>query len=277
MNMAKQMDWIAPQLTGGIGNRLFQLAAACGLSEKWNRPVVFFLPRCGPTDHGPFENIFKLLPHVPKVDSASNWDVLVEPHRGMYTYYPFPEVASSPGCFTVQGWRQSEKYFPKHGIHLDFENALGTDAAAKLKQQITDPMTTWFIHVRLGDYKLLPHHQVNLTRYYAKCIFQIPRGSTLILLSDEVAACEEGLREMATNQGLNFATCDSADELVSLYLMSLCKGGAITANSTFSWWGAYCAHQEASPGFKAFYPSNWGNGMPTPTDVVPSFGTRVDV
>lgn len=276
MNMANQMDWIAPQLTGGIGNRLFQFAAACGLSEKWNRPVVFFLPRCGPTDHGPFENIFKLLPHVPKVDSADAWDVLVEPHRGMYIYYPFAETAPSPGCFTVQGWRQSEKYFPKDGIRLDFENALGSVACSNLRAQITDPNTTWFLHVRLGDYKVLPHHQVNLMRYYAKCVFQIPRGSTLLLLSDEVAACEEAFRDMATSQGLHFAVCDSPNELVCLYLMSLCKGGAITANSTFSWWGAYCAHQECSPSFKAFYPSNWGNGMPPPTDVVPSFGEAVE-
>jgi hypothetical protein len=271
------MNWIAPQLTGGIGNRLFQYAAAAGLAEKWGQPVVFFLPRCGPTDHGPFDTIFKLLPGVPKVDLANSWEVLTEPYRGMYTYYPFPEKRKVEGCFTIQGWRQSEKYFPSGGVILDFENALGPEKALQIRQQISDPYNTWFIHVRLGDYKVLPHHQVNLMSYYAKCIYQIPKGSTLILLSDEVKLCEEPISEMAKNNDLHFSICDSPDEVTALYVMSHCKGGAITANSTFSWWGAYSAHQGCSPLFKAFYPLNWGNGMPPPTDVVPTWGTGLDV
>lgn len=271
------MNWIAPQLTGGIGNRLFQYAAAAGLAEKWGLPLVFFLPRCGPTDHGPFENIFNLFPDVPKIDSATSWEVLVEPHQGMYTYWPFAEKKPSENSFTIQGWRQSEKYFPTRGIHLDFESALGPQKALKIRQQISDPYNTWFVHVRLGDYKVLPHHQVNLMRYYAKCIYEIPKGSTLILLSDEIKLCEEAISELAKGNNLHFSICDSPDELVSLYVMSLCKGGAIIANSSFSWWGAYCAHQESSPLFKAFYPLNWGNGMPPPTDVVPSWGFGVEV
>ena len=32
---------------------------------------------------------------------------------------------------------------------------------------------------------------------------------------------------------------ESIDELYCLAFMSLCLGGAICANSTFSWWGAF--------------------------------------
>ena len=51
------------------------------------------------------------------------------------------------------------------------------------------------------------------------------------------------------------------DELDTLACMSLCKGGAICANSTFSWWGAFLgSYGERSP---VFVPGHWiGNEQP---------------
>jgi hypothetical protein len=52
--------WVSPTLASGLGNRLFQHAAATGLAAKWKRDVVFYVPHCDPTNHGPFDTIFKL-------------------------------------------------------------------------------------------------------------------------------------------------------------------------------------------------------------------------
>jgi hypothetical protein len=271
------MPWIAPQLSDGLGNRLFQYAAAAGLAEKWGWSIVFFLPRCGPTNHGEFDTLFKLLPDVEIVEAETSWQVIGEPSEGIYTYYELPSAPFSTNFHILQGYRQSEKYFPKKGITLNFENVLGPEKAAGLRDQISDPLKTWFIHIRLGDYKILPHHQISLNSYYTKCLLEIPRGSMLILMSDEIELCKESVGQMATQLGLEFAICDSPNEVIALYLMSLCKGGAITSNSTFGWWGAYLAHQGAPASFRAFYPSSWGQGMPTPRDIVPAWGTRIDV
>jgi hypothetical protein len=46
--------------------------------------------------------------------------------------------------------------------------------AATIRKKV--PSNAWFIHVRLGDYKILPHHQVNLKSDYAQCLDKIPRG-----------------------------------------------------------------------------------------------------
>lgn len=259
--------WVAAHLTGGLGNRLFQHAAAAGLAEKWNRDLIFFLPRCGPTNHGPFDTIFRLFPSVPILESATEWTVLTEEKDKLFRYCPFPETAPEGPCI-VQGWRQSEKYFPSRGIRLAFENVLDVEAL-----RLEEPEKQWFVHVRLGDYKILPHHQEELGAYYLNCLREVPLGHTVTLYSDEPELCEPMFREAARVFGLTLRVSQEKDELVSLYKMSQCRGGTIAANSTFSWWASYLAHQGGCT--RSFFPSNWGKGLPPPVDLLPRWATVV--
>jgi len=266
--------WVAGHLTGGLGNRLFQHAAAVGLAEKRGERAVFFLPQCHQTSHGAFNAIFDLFPSTEIVETAAEWMVLREPHGMLYQYVDLP-LEPCPVPLVVDGWRQTAKYFPREGIRLDFENVLGQKKIAELSSTIPRPANTWFLHVRLGDYKNLAHHQVNLDAYYTACITKIPRGDTLLLCSDEPDLCAPAFVSACSTLGLELLVNRRENEVETLFLMSLCLGGTIAANSTFSWWGAYFAHQNGSA--HSFYPSKWGAGLPPPADLIPAWGTSVSV
>ena len=64
---------------------------------------------------------------------------------------------------------------------------------------------------------------------------------------NEYAASREFLKE------IDYQLIDNPHEIETLVLMSKCKSG-ITANSTFSWWGAYL-----NPDRPICMPSKWFN------------------
>jgi hypothetical protein len=274
-------SWVSGHLTGGLGNRLFQHAAAEGLAEKWGIPVIFYLPDCEPTNHGPFENIFKLFPSIPQVKQSYSIVYLPEIRNGVFTYTPFPTLPPAQ-YHSVDGWRQSELYFPKNGIHLDFESAIDEQSRRNLLETYAldtfeKKVNSWFIHIRIGDYKILPHHQIDLNSYYSQAVKHIPQGATVYLFCDEIEQFGEVLQRFFKAFNLDVKPVSISDELHTLFLMSQCWGGAVVANSTFSWWGAYSAYKRhVNPSsYIAVYPGKWGNGLPEAKDIVPSWGIRI--
>lgn len=273
--------WVCGHLTGGLGNRLFQHAAAAGLAEKWQISLVFYPYECEQTNHGPFDTIFRLFPSVAIVLDQRPVQRLPEPDGHVFTYTPFPP--SPPANFTsIDGWRQTERYFPSKGIVPDFVSAVGKERCKQLEELygLTNETkkNTWFIHVRLGDYKVLPHHQIDMADYYSKAVKHIPNGANVLLFSDELTQYGAMLQQLFETLGIQVTPIHLEDELETLYLMSQCWGGAVVANSTFSWWGAYFARNlQAEPHlYKAIYPSKWGNGLPKATDIVPSWGIKIE-
>ena len=77
--------------------------------------------------------------------------------------------------------------------------------------------------------------------YYAEALATM-QVSRWLILSDDIAWCKENF---------NLEVVDEPDELMGLALMSLCHGGAIIANSTYSWWGAMLIKAPV------IYPKRW--------------------
>jgi hypothetical protein len=284
MSCAKPELWVAPLLTGGLGNRLFQFAAAAGAAETWGRPLTFQMEACGECPHGPIASLFRMYPSVPVREGATAAAHRIqEPPRAFYQHIPIEPADAPEGPCLIHGFRQSPLYFPKRAEALDpdWDSALGGAHVRKHLERIAtldtaaERFRTVAIHIRLGDYKYLPHHQADLSVYYQKALKGVRAGQRLHIFSDEPTVCCRLFDTFAKENGLEVTVAKGASDTEALYEMSLCLGGTITANSTFSWWGAWFAHRNG--GVWATFPDSMGSGMPEAVDFVPAWGKRLAV
>jgi hypothetical protein len=256
--------WISSKLQSGLGNRLFQLAAAHTLAEQWGVPLVFAMPYCSPSEHGDFDTIFKLFPDIPKLWKAE--PLMAIDQDGCFTVSPLPTVAPADTVILRGMWQDaicvSDTFKPSWSAVVDKDRLLER-WSLKTDEQRTK---TAFLHVRLGDYKILPHHQVNLLTYFASAMVSFPADTRFLIFSDTMEDARL-LPVFTENDRCVFVQEDS--ELNTLYLMSLCAAGGITANSTFSWWGAFFGRQNTNTSlYRACMPSPWMVTCSEPTEPI---------
>jgi hypothetical protein len=115
------------------------------------------------------------------------------------------------------------------------------------------------IHVRRGDYLKPPHSDFMPScsiSYYEKALQQFDiKEKTFCIFSDDLEWCKG---QTVFSSLPNKLFIDEPDECKSLALMTVCHGGFICANSTFSWWGAFLgAHVKRQP---VIVPLQWVKG-----------------
>jgi len=245
--------WVAPRLTNGLGNRLFQAVAAIRVAEQYGIEPVFFLPRMSSYEHGNFSLLLKLFPSIRILEIATEWNQFSETQEKV-----IPSITlTKPVVLT--GYFQNSANFPS----LTNPNLPRLPAAAPKR------LGVWAVHFRLGDYCILPHHQVrDLNKYYYQTIKKyIPSGQTIVVFSDSPQRLHP-MSEEIKSLGYNTEIFTSTDTLETLQAFSACQGGAICSNSTFSWWAAYFAftasNQETKANYKAYFPDYWLTNAPSP-------------
>ena len=252
--------YVVPRLSDGLGNLLFQYAVALGLAKKWGRSVRFSRKYMVASNHGDIEDFLKLFPDIVVEDDVSEPFIVLSADNNQFVYKEFPEAPASN--VILIGCRQNPLYF--------------TNVTVEPTWSLAGVAGSWMIHFRRGDYDRLPHYSVDLTRYYRRCLMAVPEGSSLRVFSDEPDKCKDFLESVMDGREYRVTWSTESVDYKALYEMSLCTAGAITANSTFSWWGAYFAYIRAGPSFQAFYPKTWGAGLPGAAGVVPSWGECVE-
>ena len=246
-------DYVSVRLGAGIGNRIFQVLAALGYSEKFQKKCVISRSNINngtqPHEKNLDELISRIFPDVKMVDSLQNITVINE-HNG-FTYTP---LFNSLTNVLLTGYFQNENYFP-------------SSSRIPILRTTSYP-NTYFIHIRAGDYLKSPVFNHDLSVYYAKCISILGPNVKYIVFSNDNVYATEYLKKF----NIDYVLSDKIDQLEVLVEMANCEGG-ICANSSFSWLGAFFQDKKIG---KRFMPSVWLNGSDC-KGVYPKWATIVDV
>lgn len=239
------MDIVSTKLMGGLGNVMFQIAAAYSVALRDNKEMI-----CDTRDmmipHKPYtfyiDNIFR---KVKFSDTLTNQKHIGE---GGFQYFPIPNLEGNVKLF---GHFQSEKYFINHKNELldlfEIDEKTKTNLLEKYGEIINQD--TCSIHVRRGDYLGLPnYHPVQPISYYENAIKIIGEEKHFVIFSDDIQWCKENFNFLKSKTFI-LGNMDYED----LYLMSMCNHNII-ANSSFSWWGAWLNKNENK---QVIIPSKW--------------------
>lgn len=254
---------VIPNVVGGLGNQLFILAAAFVASETNQLPLYIAQ---NPLTH----EIANRHNH-----SKQDYNQTIFSKFGTQCQLNLPELSSltkygytefSPKGFSA--WTPAEiqpgtimnSYFQYWPALKPFEHILRQKLLegiqpnlSKIRQQY-DTSNAVFLHVRRGDYLKYPnfHYGQTVEDYYEPALQHIKSKaspSNLYVLSDDV----DWVKTQPFFAGMTIV--DLPNELDALALMASCTAGAVIANSTFSWWGAFLgAYNNRAP---VTYPKRW--------------------
>ena len=230
------MEWLAVRLSDGLCNRLFQIVGGLYHAKKYNKRLVFYVPKIMPSVHSDCTVVYKLFPDIPIVWTSNNYETILENPEDYINFAPLS--IGSDERIVIEGYFQNWNYFTNE-ITFDFSSIIKKDRMDILRTYCNMNMDkTWFLHMRLGDYLILPHHQCTTEGYWKSALELIPDLSNVFLFSDTLDMARDILKKLAGTR-IQIITIQNLTAIETLYLMSECGGGCIGSNSTFSWWGMY--------------------------------------
>lgn len=240
--MSVDQDGIAVIRVGGLGNQIFQVCSAFVVS-KYNK-CQLYITNIQESDnpHNKFKNDYKKT--IFKYFNSENQIIFnnyLLINHGVHNCFNKwdPHTIKKGSIMNHYGqYYPTLEPFRQEICDLLLKGLDNIRSEIKLKNNITEDSI--FIHIRRGDYVQNSHkHYLQPIEYYNKAynyITDLKLIDNVYIISDDI----EWVKGQSFFQNIpNRVFWENDDELNALALMSLCTGGAICANSTFSWWGAF--------------------------------------
>lgn len=277
---------IVVKLMGGLGNQMFQYAAAKRLAHFHNTDVKLDLSFFEKSKPGITPRSLVLQKTSIIILPATRCEILlfagfpksyvgrlftkmlrltclkrprptsfIEPH-----FHFAPEVLDLPDNTYLEGYWQSPSYFDEIAdiIQREFTVTHCLKGINLETLHLIERSESVSIHIRRGDYTTNPNamkfHGTCGIDYYQKCVVQIAEKVTnphFFVFSDDPLWVRANLDFKHSTTIID--NNDQEHGYEDLMLMSLCKHNII-ANSTFSWWGAWL---NRNPGKIVMAPSCW--------------------
>jgi hypothetical protein len=277
---------IVPFFMGGLGNQLWIIAAGFAASKYHECPLYICKNTIDNNKHNLLqhdytENIFRYFGiHVPYLQNhakmiAISHGYILDTNNENGGFYPYFPVQLFPGTILSSYYQ----YYPAISDYKDElrERLLkGLEPFLEKAIRVRDFSNAAFLHIRRGDYLKYPDiHYIQPLNYYRYAVEKLMSSknppSKIYIFSDDISWVKQ--QGYFTSRTELFEVVDSQDELETLASMALCCAGAICANSTFSWWGAFLgAYSIHSP---VYVPERWISD--TIHDLFPEEWTAVKV
>lgn len=253
-------------LQGGLGNQMFQYAFFLAIKEQYPNAICCSSLISG-KDHNGYElkrlfnikctqsiillyiaKLFRRLIYKKQhnvINLLNHFNVALIKDSIPSHYMPNLFASSNKFYTFFLGYWQTEKYFKniENKIRLAFrfnENMLSEKSKITAKEIKNSNSVS--IHVRRGDYLYSQYQSlygnICTISYYHKAIQLIQqkyKRTLFFVFSDDIEWVKKNLK-IDNAKYIDFN--NNYDSWQDMYLMSLCKHN-ITANSSFSWWGAW--------------------------------------
>lgn len=272
---------IVVQLIGGLGNQLFQYAAAKALALETKQKLYLDVSQFESYKlHNYALNHFNVISknykkpnrYLQKIKSFCQKKTFYKEDDFGYNR----DLASLKGnIIFLEGYFQSEKYFIKYEkeIRKDFEmrtplKEKTRGAIAKIKS-----VNSVSIHIRRGDYLNNPLHNTSKDEYYKKALEIVEKkipNPVFFVFSDDMNWVKANFTTKQQTIFIDFN--NAATNFEDLKLMASCKHNII-ANSSFSWWGAWL---NKNPDKIVIAPKLWFNDDSINiTDIIPTSWVKI--
>ena len=253
------------RIIGGLGNQMFQYAICRHLSIINNDELYIDIRGFQRYKlHNYCLSNFNIKEKL--YDTIQQCKYIVEKSINCYTYDD--TILKNKGNIYLKGYWQSEKYFKdiENIIREEFQpkKPLNNDLLKKIQNT-----NSVFLHVRRGDFYTINEkaHGLNLGDYYINAIkhmLQNIENPVFYIFSDDILWCKQNIKTQ------NSIFIEGNTNYHDLQLMYSCKHG-ITANSTFSWWGAWLNQNDNKI---IICPKKWTN-VYNDVDLIPESWIRI--
>jgi hypothetical protein len=250
---------VVVRISGGLGNQLFQYAAALGYARRIGAPLRLDLAEYEWEDsHRDFQ-LGQL--RVP-VRRTSSWELVrmrLRPHRE--TQGEFDEfLFGDHGSAWLRGFWEDDRYFADilPTIRRRFrprDEAIAEAARETVERARVGDGPVIGVHLRRGDrgpggsafapFSSLP------ASYYRLAASRFPLGANFLVFSDtpeDIAWCRE---QLGLDDGWPVSFGDGRDPLVDMFALAECDH-VILSSGTFSWWAGYLGER---PGRRVIAPN----------------------
>jgi len=278
---------IAVNIYGGLGNQMFQYALGKSIAITKNEDLYidssffknyalrnFQLDKFNiSSKHITFNNlsIYKINNRY-KLHALKNINKYIRITPKIFfekNPFLFDHTAFESKSFLYVGYWQSYKYFEKIREVLLNEFTL-KESLDQPNLEILNRIqnsNSVSLHIRRGDYVASEKSIACPIEYYEKAIETINgiiKIPTFFIFSDDIAWVKSNLNMKSFN--CEYVDINRNNPERDLELMRNCQNN-ITANSTFSWWGAWLNKNKDK---KVIVPKIWMNLKPISADLVPS-------